>query len=209
MQTKTVDLYSILAASGINPLRDGSYTKPLYAAQRSMDGLTHYYDDDTLRYFNARVHRAEVVARVALVTLESTKHNDEPRRYRVTVHDLTGTVINERRDVDDMLPTLRAAEKEYREAIAAIDPVKVLANAITRERAQALRYLAQLSQAQKRMRRKTETEYVVQGDYGQGWEDVTTEEKIGEAMARLREYRDNENAEFRLVTRRVKLEVVA
>ena len=40
--------------------------------------------------------------------------------------------------------------------------------------------------------RKTHTEWDVQGNYGHGWEDVTTEETYREARARLREYRENE-----------------
>jgi len=49
------------------------------------------------------------------------------------------------------------------------------------------------------------TLFVVQGNYGygHGWEDVTAEGTRKEALARLREYRANENAPFRLITRRV------
>lgn len=45
--------------------------------------------------------------------------------------------------------------------------------------------------------------YVVQGDYGVGWEDVTEEETRPEGLARLREYREN-SPEFphRLILRR-------
>lgn len=34
--------------------------------------------------------------------------------------------------------------------------------------------------------------YVVQGNYGQGWEDLTAETTKSEAQERLREYNDNE-----------------
>jgi len=36
------------------------------------------------------------------------------------------------------------------------------------------------------------TEYEIQGNYGQGWEAVTTETDKSEARDRLREYRENE-----------------
>jgi len=39
---------------------------------------------------------------------------------------------------------------------------------------------------------KTKEYIIIQGNYGQGWEDVTTEEKYSEAQARLKEYNDNE-----------------
>lgn len=48
-------------------------------------------------------------------------------------------------------------------------------------------------------------EWTVQGDYGQGWEDVTAEDTRSEARARLREYNANEpQYAHRLVCRRVK-----
>lgn len=46
-------------------------------------------------------------------------------------------------------------------------------------------------------------EYVVQGNYGHGWEDVTAEETYREARQRLREYRENSSGAHRLITRRV------
>lgn len=36
------------------------------------------------------------------------------------------------------------------------------------------------------------TAYEIQGDYGHGWEMVTTESTKAEALERLREYRANE-----------------
>lgn len=51
--------------------------------------------------------------------------------------------------------------------------------------------------------------HVVQGNYGQGWEDVTAEEKRSEARARLREYRENEpQYAHRLIRRRERNEEV-
>jgi hypothetical protein len=40
-------------------------------------------------------------------------------------------------------------------------------------------------------RRKMETEYEIQGNYGQGWECETTEIDFDEARKRLKEYRSN------------------
>jgi hypothetical protein len=57
---------------------------------------------------------------------------------------------------------------------------------------------------------KWRKEYVVQGNYGygHGWEDETAEETYREARVRLREYRDNGPGSYRLITRRVRNEVV-
>lgn len=59
---------------------------------------------------------------------------------------------------------------------------------------------------------KTKLIHVVQGNYGygHGWEDVTAEDTRKEAVARLREYRENERGvPFRLIRRREKIEVAA
>lgn len=55
--------------------------------------------------------------------------------------------------------------------------------------------------------RKTRDEWSVQGDYGQGWEDVCTEDTRREAVARRKEYDANEpQYPHRLKLRRVPLE---
>lgn len=47
------------------------------------------------------------------------------------------------------------------------------------------------------------TVYVVQGSYGHGWEDLTSSEDYSEARANLKDYRNNDNAPTRLITRKV------
>lgn len=57
--------------------------------------------------------------------------------------------------------------------------------------------------------RKTQDEYAIQGNYGQGYEDVTCESTHHEAILRLKEYRDNEpQYPHRLIKRRIKIESV-
>ena len=54
--------------------------------------------------------------------------------------------------------------------------------------------------------RKTKDIFVVQGNYGQGWETVTTEDTRKEALAQLWCYRENETQyPHRVVTEREKL----
>lgn len=55
--------------------------------------------------------------------------------------------------------------------------------------------------------RKTTDEIVIQGNYGYGWDDLTTETTMTEARKTLRTYQENErNAAHRIITRRVKKE---
>jgi len=44
--------------------------------------------------------------------------------------------------------------------------------------------------------------FVLQGTYGHGWEDLTAEETRSEIRARLKDYRDNEGGNYRIITRR-------
>lgn len=55
--------------------------------------------------------------------------------------------------------------------------------------------------------RKFDYLYVLQGDYGHGWEDLTAEDKgepgaLRRIKASLREYRENEGGTYRIVSRR-------
>jgi hypothetical protein len=52
--------------------------------------------------------------------------------------------------------------------------------------------------------RKTEDEYEIQGDYGQGWELATTEVNRPDAKDQIKIYRENEpGIPFRIVHKRV------
>jgi hypothetical protein len=58
--------------------------------------------------------------------------------------------------------------------------------------------------------RKTRDVWVVQGNYGQGWEDVTAEETFKEIRQRVKEYRENEpGTAFRVKLTREKIETAS
>lgn len=50
-------------------------------------------------------------------------------------------------------------------------------------------------------------EFVLQGRYGHGWEDLCSEETRKEARVQLRCYQDNEGGTYRIVRRAVEMEV--
>jgi len=54
--------------------------------------------------------------------------------------------------------------------------------------------------------RKTKDEYEIQGNYGDGWEMVTTEETLRGARAQVKCYRENEPGPHRIIKKRVKIE---
>ena len=60
-------------------------------------------------------------------------------------------------------------------------------------------------------KRKTRDEWTVQGNYSwaPGWEDECSVDNRKDARQRLREYRENGPGMYRLIKRRVPLEVAA
>lgn len=44
--------------------------------------------------------------------------------------------------------------------------------------------------------------YVLQGNYGHGWEDLTASTKRREVSDNLKEYRENEGGMYRIIQRR-------
>ena len=53
--------------------------------------------------------------------------------------------------------------------------------------------------------RKTEDEYQIHGNYGSGWEEVTSEATMKEAKAQIKTYRENEKGiPFKIVYKRIK-----
>jgi len=46
--------------------------------------------------------------------------------------------------------------------------------------------------------------YVLQGDYGYGWEDLTADDSRANIRQSLRDYRENEGGRYRTITRRTR-----
>lgn len=57
-----------------------------------------------------------------------------------------------------------------------------------------------------RRERKTHDEWEIQGDYGYGWEMLTTADTSAEAVSLLRDYNENDVFPHRIVKRRVRNE---
>lgn len=149
------NLFNIARSAGLGPYIDRwSFSNPTKAAASLSAGKTHYFDPDTLRYFHSRVCRITIAAHgLALITLESASadmHNTR-RGYRVNVHDLTGTVVNDRQDVDSLIASKRAADKAFHAACLETDANArdILAKAIERETRKHARALTELKIARK------------------------------------------------------------
>ena len=65
--------------------------------KRNLDGLTHYYNDDTMRYFKSRIlHDVITDGGLLLGTVESFINADGNRRVRAVIFNVFGTVVNDR-----------------------------------------------------------------------------------------------------------------
>lgn len=54
--------------------------------------------------------------------------------------------------------------------------------------------------------RKTRDIYIIQGNYGMGWEDENQEETRQDGKRSLSEYRDNGPGQYRMVKRRERIQ---
>ena len=100
------------------------YSDPKHGAQRNLSGRTHYADDDTLRFFHARIvgcspERAGLV----LILVESTAldMNNARRAFRFVAFDLFGSVINDRRDPEAGFRTSDKARQAAADWLASFD----------------------------------------------------------------------------------------
>jgi len=90
-------------------------------AQQNLSGRTHYADDDTLRYFGARINRAGHRADGLLfliVESVSSKPEDTKRNKRFVVFDVLGTVVNDR---EEWFATTDQAHKAAENFLAEFD----------------------------------------------------------------------------------------
>ena len=74
-------------------------------AQRNLSGKTHYADDDTLRFFYARINSARVSHEgliFAMVESSASDFRNTSRGFRFVAFDLFGNVLNDRDHIDSM-----------------------------------------------------------------------------------------------------------
>lgn len=151
----TAKLYDIARSAGLDPYQSRVYFSNATKEAAALAGTrTHYFAPGPLKYFHSRVSRVAIAADgMALVTLESASAdpNNTRRGYRVNVHDLTGRVINDRQDVDNLIPGKAAADRAFQDAVNACEQTArtILADAINRETSHHARALEDLKTARK------------------------------------------------------------
>lgn len=86
-----------------------------YNAQRNLSGLTHYVDDDTLRFHKSRVQCASTLANGLLFyicTSDALDMHNSRRGFRYVVFDVFGTTVS-RPDLESAKATRAAARREF------------------------------------------------------------------------------------------------
>jgi hypothetical protein len=98
------------------------------AAQRNLAGRSHYVDDDTLRFFHARILNARPVAQgLILCLIESVAGdiNNRSRGFRFVAFDIFGTVVTDHSNLDDLL---RTGDKAHQAADSWLESFDVAAH---------------------------------------------------------------------------------
>jgi hypothetical protein len=109
-----------LNAYGINTYRDES-SYPLPRAQRALCGRTHYVDDDTLRYFKARINSSHADFNgLYFYLVESVAHPERGRVHRVVLFDVFGEVLTDR---GTFRKTAHTARKDLDSFLSTFDPI--------------------------------------------------------------------------------------
>lgn len=106
------DLRDLLQRAG-HHLFTYKSSDPTYNAERNLDGLTHYVDAGTRRYFKARILSAsDSTSGLLFYVIESSSldHQHRTRGFRGVVFDIFGTVVY-RPSLDDSLKTREAARR--------------------------------------------------------------------------------------------------
>ena len=96
------------------------------SAQRNLQGKTHYADDDTLRFFSARINRCRpLFGGLILMICETTADGPgrSSRGHRCVAFDLFGAVINDRRGLDQLHASSDKALREFESWAESFDPL--------------------------------------------------------------------------------------
>lgn len=114
------------------PYTERYFSQPKYYAQDQLQGRTHYVDDDTLRYFYARINSAYATADGLLFCILESSAADPNNRSRITrgvVFDVFGNPVY-RPNIDESFKTGDQARKAMKQFLDGFDAVEHTRDAI-------------------------------------------------------------------------------
>lgn len=144
-----------IRAAGFEPIPCFSGTYKVEAAvQNAMRGKTHFYDDDSMRFFSCKVRKARCIDDGVILGTICTQAEGfhGGRVYAVNFHDFTGhglcASLEER-----TFKTMEQANKYFWERANAMDGRAIMLDAIRRERDDARRKAKRITDFMRRHKR--------------------------------------------------------
>lgn len=120
-------------------------SNPKRNAQKSLEGITHYVDDGTLKFHKSRILSTHILDEGLLFALVEScaldMHNTS-RGFRYVIFDVMGTVIG-RVTLEEAFKTRRQAEKAMWAYVDTLDAKALTKEAIERFERQAMDEVAQ------------------------------------------------------------------
>lgn len=126
-----------------------------YMAQSNLKDKTHYCDDDTLKFFHAKINSARVSHDGLLFGMVESVANDPGNRsrgFRFVVFDLFGTVLNDRDHADAMHAKSDKAAAAMAEWLESFDVLAHYKRAMLERADRLKREAAEMSKAARAIR---------------------------------------------------------
>lgn len=124
-------------------------------AQRNLQGKTHYAEDDTLRFFHARIVNARAAHEGLIFCLVESVANDPDNRsrgFRFVAFDLFGTVLNDRDSAGGLCSKSAKADVQMDEWLKNFDVLCHYKSAMLERVARLKREAAEMSKAARAIR---------------------------------------------------------
>ena len=125
-----------------------SYSSAKIDAQENLNGLTHYVDNETLKYFGSRINQTFILGDGLLFGLiESVylTYKKTSRGFRFVIFDITGNVV-ERADLDSTYSSAKSAKKYMYEYLETVDPKEITKKALQDKKKYLLRDIEKIDE---------------------------------------------------------------
>lgn len=125
-----------------------TYNSAKLDAQLNLKGLTHYVDDDTLKYFGSRINQTFILEDGLLFGLiESVylTYEKKNRGFRFVIFDISGNVV-ERADLDSTYSSSKYAKKYMYEYLETIDATEITKKALQDKKKYLLRDIEKIDE---------------------------------------------------------------
>lgn len=143
----TTNLINLLREAGISRFEERS-GYPLNQAQRNLEGRTHYADDNTLKFFRAKIKSCSIMDDGLLLGIVESCAAGFDRAdgtiYRPVFFDVFGNVVY-RPEIEESYNNLKSAQKAFWSKANELDAIKITLEGIERKHSAVQRELNALN----------------------------------------------------------------